>query len=365
MPMETADQRRQRDNLAFIAEGREFSFGSSAELPRPAAELAALQPDSLGVDRVCTGGLTAVVLRWQEGGRSWAVKQARPRCLVQNPDGQTSFLNELHRHAELAALRRQGVPLPGLVEPVYGSLRQGLIVSPWVDGGRVEAWDRRQLTQVYQSGLALMRSGLFEWDFSPGNVLDDGRQTWLFDFGYMYRFDPLREFNSAGTGPHARQFHLAERIETRNLFGWLLGLEAAHGPEGALPAFRMAKEVALAACAEWLAWLQAAGAQPEVRAEVRATMDRWERALAGDLAALYLAEGWRSHSLDLDDDLRGQTCTPMTLARADWLLAAAAGAHAELQRSGMLLPEEAALGLQGLVACYRGRKAQAQAWQVG
>jgi predicted unusual protein kinase regulating ubiquinone biosynthesis (AarF/ABC1/UbiB family) len=38
-----------------------------------------------------------------------------------------------------------------------------------------------------------------EWDLCNGNLLVDREEhLWLFDFGYMYPFDPLREFNSNG-----------------------------------------------------------------------------------------------------------------------------------------------------------------------
>jgi hypothetical protein len=66
----------------------------------------------------------------------------------------------------------------------------------------------------------------------------------------------------------------------------------------------------------------ARGGSAEVQTWLDGIVMRWEQALIGDLGSLYLAENWRSHVLDLDDDLRGQTCTPMTLRRADWVLAA-------------------------------------------
>ena len=152
-------------------------------------------------------------------------RHARAECRVRNVDGKTSFLNELLRHAELRCLRESGVCLPGIIAPVYGSLHEGVIVSPWIEGEEVTCFDARRAAQLLASACALATQGLFEWDFSPGNVIDDGRQVWLFDFGYMYRFDALTQFNSAGRGNDFPQFHPAERIETRNAFAWLLELE--------------------------------------------------------------------------------------------------------------------------------------------
>jgi hypothetical protein len=120
-----------------------------------------------------------------------------------------------------------------------------VLLSPWVEGEIVRRWDERRIGQVIGAAVACASAGLLEWDLSPGNILDDGRQVWLFDFGYMYRFDPLRHFNSAGHGTDAPQFHPVERFETRNLFGHLLELERDAGSAAALRLFRIEKEIAV------------------------------------------------------------------------------------------------------------------------
>ena len=227
--LEAARRHRQ---LAFLASGEELALGDERCAPLPAEALRTLRPGHPAVREVHTSGLTAVVYKLHDQGRDWAVKQARPDCLVKNVDGQTSFLNELQRRSEFAAL----MAAPGgaerwhaLAETRYASLRRGVIVSPWIAGSVVSEWTERSLTQLFDAGRELVRAGFFEWDFCPGNVLDDGRQIRLFDFGYMYRFDPLRHFNSAGNGTSVPQCHLAERIETRHVFGWLLIVSAASG----------------------------------------------------------------------------------------------------------------------------------------
>jgi hypothetical protein len=358
--MPTLEAQRRRAQLALLASGAEFGFGDAADCPLPPARLAALDASSPGVEAVHEDGLTARVFKLRVGERCMAVKVARRECLVQNDDGRTSFLNELQRHAELRALRDAGAALPGIVAPVYGSLRAGVIVSPWVDGELVDRFDARRIGQLLASGAALIEHGFFEWDFSPGNLIDDGRQVWLFDFGYMYRFDPLMQFNSAGDGTDCPQFHLAERIETRNAFAWLLGLEQRRGPDAALAAFRVIKQAALAAYVALRSSLAARDAQPAVLAWLDAISARWSAALGGELGALYLQEGWRSHALDLEDDLQGQTCTPTTLARADWLIGTAARADAALRAGDALFGPDAALSSDALVQRYRTRRAQAE-----
>jgi hypothetical protein len=357
--MRSLDHARQASDLLLLEQGHEFAFGDPGALPLSPAVMAALAPASPGVEAEIGSGLTARVLRLRHGAQAWAVKIARPACLVRNVDGQTSFLNELRRHAELAALRGRGTTIAGVLYPHYASLRHGLIVSRWIDGTAASDFDERSLEQIYRTGCELALNGFFEWDYSPGNVIDDGERLWLFDFGYMYRFDPLTQLNSAGGGLDHTGFHPAERIETRNLFGWLLRSEAAHGMAVSLARFAQAKSAAVQAYAWLHRELKARGASARVLDHYDGIARSWRNALDGDLATLYLAEGWRSHRHDLDDDLSGQTCTEGTLARADWLIATALSSFDALRASAALSAAEHGLDQHALVAACRQRRERA------
>ena len=363
--MTSKDQLRQQANLQFLNQGENFSFGDISQCPLPLAELAQLNANSVNVEATLSVGLTAVVYKLRVSGKCYAIKQARPECLVRNDDGKTSFLNELQRHAEIRELRAEGAMFPGVIAPVYGDLQAGVIVSDWIEGARVATFNRRQLTQVFATGRALVEQGFFEWDYCSGNILDDGTQTRLFDFGYMYRFDPLRECNSAGDGTNVPMFHLAERIESRNVFSWLLDVENAAGTAAALDEFRMVKEVALDCYRQWHDNIAARGASAFVLDWMSGYMRTWARAMASDaddLRALYFAEAWRSHTFDLNDDLHGQSCTQKTLLRADWLIEAIGTAHPQLQASGALSATEARCDQMQLLARYQQARLQAEAF---
>ncbi len=358
---------RRQQQLRIAATQAQIEIGAPCDAPLPLDQLAALTADHPDVRETLVSGLTAIVYKLHAQGRDWAVKCARPECLVKNVDGQTSFLNELQRRAELAALRA----LPGgsqrwagVVSTVYASRRHGVIVSPWIAGEPVRAWSERSLCQLFSLGRELVRAGFFEWDFCPGNVLDDGQRVWLFDFGYMYRFDPLQHFNSAGTGSSVPQCHLAERIETRHVFGWLLELERNDGLEAALRAFRLEKTIALDTYLQLRSELQADGASASVLGWLGALIERWRGALAGDLLGLYLQEGWRSHTLDLEDDLQGQTCTPGTLRRADWLLRALRDSGSSLAVQPAFSGRDAGHTASDLTAHYEEKRRLAATLQV-
>ena len=357
-----SDQKRQAEQLAFVASGRDIEVGDRGRLPFPVSALVGLRGDEEFVVARLNGGLTAEVLR--SGAQDWTLKRARERCLVQNVDGQTSFLNEIQRRADIEALKANPLvreAYAGLVDTAWGSYRQGVLLSPWIEGESVESWDEPRLLQLFSLLEELVLAGLFEWDLCPGNLLDDGAIR-MFDFGYMYRFDPLTEFNS--NGRDAPLFHAAERFETRNYFAYLLELENSLGFAAALAAFELEKRIALEAYERLVARLALRGADNVVLEWLRGFALRWKSALAGDLAGLYLVEGWRSHRLDLDDDLRGQTCTPRTILRADWLLSVAREHFDALLRFDALFWEDSGLNLPALVAKLEAERSRALGWQI-
>ena len=304
----TRDEIRQAAQLAFAASGQELAMGSAENLPLPLDELLAIDANHPLVVESHRSGLTGFVYRLRTDTGDWNIKRARSSSLVKNPDGQTSFLNEVQRRCEFEAL---GADCPlGIVRTRYASFQQRLIASDWIVGEVARRWDERTLTSLFDLLVDLHLRGFFEWDVSPGNLVDDGKRLWMFDFGYMYRFDPLVDLNSNGMA--APLFHLAERFETRTYFAALLAIEQGEGQDAALKAFVLEKRIAVSAYQRLIATLRERGASASVLNCLQAITSRWERALREDPAALYLAEGWRSHRLDLDDDLRGQTCTRRT-----------------------------------------------------
>ena len=357
----TPEQQRHHAQLAFAASGAELEVGRLADCPLPIEQLLATTAGSPWVTRHFAGGLTAEVYRIEAGGRRWTLKRARQRCKVQNIDGQTSFLNEVQRRADIQCLKAApggAERFAALVDTQYASYRRGLLLSPWIDGAAVHDWDEQRLLQLFDCLHQLLLEGLFEWDLCPGNLLDDGCIR-LFDFGYMYRFDPLREFNSNGTAtPH---FHGAERFETRSYYAYLLDLEQRRGSAAALSALELEKRIALDCYQRLRQALAKRGASRDVLAWLDDIIGAWQRALRHDLARLYLREAWRSHWSDLDDDLRGQTCTPLTLQRLDWLTDCLDAQATDLQRLDLLQDKPVAAWRQQLEQA----REQALAWQIG
>lgn len=76
------------------------------------------------------------------------------------------------------------------------------------------------------------------------------------------------------------------------------------------------------------------------------------------------ARGAQAHVLDLDDDLRGQSCTPLTQDRADWLLAALDGHFGALQAGAAFFWQDAGQDREALRRRYAALRRQAEAFQL-
>ncbi|SQC42658.1 phosphotransferase [Klebsiella pneumoniae] len=113
-----------------------------------------------------------------------------------------------------------------------------------------------------------------EWISVVGICWWIGReQLWLFDFGYMYPFDPLREFNSNGLADPL--FHFVERFETRFFFSWLM--TRIPDAEQQLAHYRDLKRLAVESYRRKLVWLRARRADPLVLAHFQQLTARWSR----------------------------------------------------------------------------------------
>jgi len=362
------DTQRQALQLAFVASVDNIEVGDARGLPWPVSALSQIQGDEAYVVQRLDAGLTARVYRLRSAEGDWTLKRARSQALVRNVDGQTSFLNEVQRRADIEGLKR----LPGgwqrwsaLIDTQYASFRDGIILSPWIAGDIVREWDEQRIAQLLETVCALWVEGLFEWDLCPGNILDDGAQIRLFDFGYMYRFDPRHQFNSAGSGRDQTLFHPVERFETRSFCAYLLRLAHAQGDAAALQSFRGEKAIAIACYQRMRSAIAGRGADNHVLSWLDGILARWTQALRADGAGCYLVENWRSHVLDLHDDLSGQSCTPSTLLRADWLIAALRDHFEALQANQAFFWGDVGLSRAALITQYTAKRDLAAGWQIG
>ena len=353
---------RQQAQLAFVASGANLVVGEASACPLSPEALAALTPADPRVVEQYGGGLTARVLHLCIDDVHYTLKQRRPEALVRNIDGQTSFLNEVQRRADFTRLKADPAwadRLASIVPTLYADYRLGIILSPWIPGSPLARVTPALLAPLLETLTACEEAGLMEWDLCPGNLLDDGERLWLFDFGYMYPFDPLSQFNSNGLADPL--FHACERFETRFFFGWLL--QQPLDEQAQLACYRQLKQLALAHYASKRQRLATRGATTAVLAWLDEIMARWQRALGSEAALreCFELEAFRSHVLDIEDDLHGQSCTATTLKRIDVVCQALTHRYGALAAGGALFYDNAGRDQASLLALYAHKRQQAQA----
>ncbi|WP_432455594.1 MULTISPECIES: phosphotransferase [unclassified Agarivorans] len=359
-------KQRQQTQLNFQQGEANIIVGQAEACPLPVEELASLRLDSPYVVETFEDGLTAIVLHLYIHGRHYNLKRKRAQALVHNVDGETSFLNEVQRRRDIQALKdspRTAKAFAPLVSTLYANYRLGFILSPWIDGKPLASFSREIFRQIFATLFALEQAGLMEWDLCPGNILYDGRNIHLFDFGYMYAYNPLEHYNSDGLASPA--FHAAERLETRNVFGYLLRYQDVMSPADQLALFRELKETALDSYTQKLIWLKQNYAQPLIIQWQTEIIERWEYALDNErsLKNLFISESFRSHCLDIADDIHGKSCTTMTLKRIDKVITMLATVFLQLENNGALLFDNATLSQIELIKKYQAYRHLAKQYQ--
>lgn len=360
--------RRQQQQAEFDQSRANIIVGDAGHCPLPPSELAALDAQHPSVVEYFGSGLTAQVFRLSCDGKDYTLKKRRPQAKVANLDGQYSFLNEVQRRADFAQLKshhshefQSHQPFDHIVDTVYADYRLGIILSPWIEGRALNELTSGLAEQLLDTLFACEKHGLMEWDLCQGNLLvDDSGALKLFDFGYMYRFDPLTEFNSNGLSDPL--FHAAERFETRFISGWLLGFDI----DQQLALYRVWKQAALSNYRQRLAWLVEKGASEAVIARIENMVELWQKALqsGSQFHALFLVEMFRSHVLDIEDDLGGKSCTALTLKRIDVVLAAIQDHFSLLKQGGALFNHNQGKSQSQLLSDYTTKSLTAKKYQI-
>jgi hypothetical protein len=360
------EQKRQQAQQAFVESEQNIEVGSLQGFPLTLQQLKNTTSESNYVVQTFKSGLTSIVYHIQIYGQSWTLKLKRAVSLVNNIDGQTSFLNEVQRRRDLVKLKQDDPDkFKHIVDTQFATYKEGIILSPWIVGEPLILLNRKIFLQIFSTIDNLELSGLFEWDYSSGNILlDTQSEVKLFDFGYMYQFDPKRHFNSNGL--KTPLFHGVERFETRFFFDYLQKNPLNLSSVALFELYRVEKQCALQAYQIKLANLIELEANDEVIARQRAINRCWQEALSSDsaLQELYILESYRSNLLDLLDDLHGQSCTADTLKKADSVLNLLEQHYQEIAASGGLFFGDEHLSKTELIEKYSRCRQNAQRFQL-
>lgn len=358
--------KRQKQQMQFEKSGENLIVGNIDDYPISPEQLARTTEASPYVVEAFQSGLTAEVFRVQFDGKDYTLKKKRPEAKVQNLNGQLSFLNEVQRRSDLQKQKdstHTSVDFECIVPTVYADYRLGIILSEWIEGKPVSDVSSSLLYQLFSTLSACEKIGLFEWDLCSGNLLvDDDHKLWLFDFGYMYPFDPLTELNSDGL--NAPIFQFCERFETRFLSGWLVQQGYSH--RESLTLFKNVKHEALSVLLEQCKWLRLNHASSAVLNHKEAQVTKYQTALQNEktLEDLFIVEMFRSHVLDIEDDIDGKSCTATTLKRVNTVLEMVNEHYDFLREQGALFYQNEGKSKQELMDSYREKLALVKEYQL-
>jgi len=320
--MSNADERR-KSQAQFLTSGCELEAGDISALPIDLYIISNIQAYPQYIEAHIKSGLTADIYKLNIDGRLWNLKKKREEILVKNADGQASFLNEIQRRADFENLKKINPEIySGIIDTCYASLKHGIILSPWIDGTHIEKYTKPIFESLFNTLYHVETAGLFEYDLCRGNILlRNNSSAVIFDFGYMYRYNPLEEYNPDGLENPV--FHFAERFESRSFMQYLLGIERKKSRLQVLAEYRIEKETAFGYYRKKYEWLSKNGATQAILSWVSDTLTLWEAGLANDseLEKLYALESFRSYVIDIHDDVSGKSCTPETLEKAETVLA--------------------------------------------
>lgn len=76
--------------------------------------------------------------------------------------------------------------------------------------------------------------------------------------------------------------------------------------------------------------------------------------------AVFAVEAFRSHVLDIEDDLHGQSCTLLTLQRIDWVINQLEQHYRFIADEGGLFYDNEGKSQQALLSSYAQKRQQAQ-----
>lgn len=333
----TPTELRRQKQVAFLESDQNIIIGSLVDFPLRIEDVLAMTEDSPFVVQKIESGLTSLNYNIQVQGNKYNIKVKRQKILVSNLDGQTSFLNEIQRRYELEEIRKTNPMLDkGIVKTIYANLHEGIIISNFIDGVHPENYEERDLENFFNVLFHLDTNGFFEWDLCKGNIMKEGSQFILFDFGYMYRFNPLKEFNSEGL--NAPNFHPIERFETRHYLHVLRDLEESVSKGK----YRVLKRLTKDYFNRKVEFLLDHNADEVVIKHYQSLIQHLGNILMDNraLEVHYISDMYRATALDIEDDISGKSCTKYTLEKVAYMKKLIQNEYTLLSSNNVFLHED-------------------------
>jgi hypothetical protein len=350
-------EKRRAYQLDFLKSKQNIIIGSLEDFPLDAKQLQLLDQNNDLTFAYLESGLTSIVINFEINKQKYSLKKKRDEILVKNIDGQTSFLNEIQRRKELESLKQTNKVLKaGIVDTIYANLDEGIILSKYIDGNHISHYSKKQLRNLFSLLYELEMNGFFEWDLCRGNILstDDGHHL-LFDFGYMYRYNPLKEFNNEGV--LYPKFYLVERFETRQYIDYLSKLSE----DNRLSEYRILLKEKQLYLDRKISYLIEHHADGIIIDEYKTQNTHIHKVLSDNTL---FEEEWIYHlynmlTLEIEDDLSGKSCTLGTLKKVEKVIEVI-DKHYEFLNKKMCFQELSSISKNIVIDHFNDKKTQVE-----
>lgn len=352
-------EERRKQHKILDESKQDISFGSKVDLPLSVEQLQNIENYPEYIIESFVGGLTAKVYHLRINNKDYNLKVKRPEALVKNEDGKYSFLNEILCRIKIRE-NTTSIFESQIIKSIYASYKEGIMLSEWIEGELFNTYNETTFKNLYNLLFELEKIGLFEWDLCSGNLLSKNNQVFMFDFGYMYEFDILKEINSEGM---LSVFHMVERFETRSFMPYLLDLELEKGYDTAFELYQEEKKSAIWIYKNKINYLIEKNGEQDVIDFLEELIRKWSNEEL--LHEIYALERFRSYILDIHDDISGKSCTKHTLLKIEKVIQIIEDNHEFNVRNNAYLWDDAGLDKKTLIEKYHQNLQLAKHYQIG
>lgn len=338
---------RRNKQKAFLKSKQNIIIGTLNHFPLKLDQLVNIENEKIFYQKI-ESGLTSFIYNIELDNHKYNLKIKRDKILVDNPDGETSFLNEVQRRFEFEDIRKTNKIIDrGIVKTVYANLNQGVILSEYIEGIHLTNYTKYDLTSLFDLLFELDINGFFEWDLCSGNILKENDRIVLFDFGYMYKFNPLQHFNSEGL--KEPDFHPIERFETRHFLHVLRDMNETDS----MRQYRLLKSLTKDYFIKKVRWLIINNADFEVINMYNEKITQIANIIENKdlMKQSFISDMYRATVMDIMDDISGKTCTIHTINKLEFVKTIIEHNYETLKETESLLNEEG-LSKEDLIVKY-------------
>lgn len=269
------------------------------ELP---TSLEAAQKLLPGIDEVHQEGCTSIVYRYNYESHSYAIKVKRKDI--------PQFPKDLYYSFDIEMAFRfvsQIFEINGICKTLYTNNSPKVMISDWISGCYIKNMNAIDVTAVahaFELMLDLQKMGFFIFDLNMSNIKYKDGMPYLYDFGYVYPFNPRIECNpyTINRVPDM-YFDNLERYKTTHIMRYISNIERTNGSLVAIQQYELFADIFLQYQQKWLLYLKERDAAAWLcdRAELNIMWYSSERETA--TTERYILDKFLSYILTLEEGI--------------------------------------------------------------